>query len=86
MQGREVEERFLLYIDILNFSNLVAQKGKVEELYEIINRLHVHRHDVFTTKPVRRRYATRGVPCRPVPALKDRAKVKRRYATPGVWT
>jgi hypothetical protein len=48
-QERASEERFLLYIDILNFSNLVAQKGKVEELYEIINKLHVHRHDVFTT-------------------------------------
>jgi hypothetical protein len=47
--GRQAEERFLLYIDILNFSNLVAQKGKVEELYEIINRLNVHRHGVFTT-------------------------------------
>ncbi|MEZ5399206.1 MAG: hypothetical protein R2729_06015 [Bryobacteraceae bacterium] len=49
LQERQAEERFLLYIDILNFSNLVAQKGKVEEVYEIINRLNVHRHDVFTT-------------------------------------
>jgi len=48
-QERGPEERFLLYIDLLNFSNLVAQKGKVEELYEIINKLHVHDHDVFTT-------------------------------------
>jgi len=48
-QEREAEERFLLYIDILNFSNLVVQKGKVEELYDIINRLHVHRHGVFNT-------------------------------------
>ncbi len=46
-QERASEERFLLYIDILNFSNLA--KGKVGELYEIINKLHVHRHDVFTT-------------------------------------
>lgn len=46
---KQPEERFLLYIDILNFSNLVLQKGKVEELYEIINELNVHRHDVFTT-------------------------------------
>lgn len=45
----QAEERFLLYIDILNFSNLVAKKGKVEDLYEIINRLNVHRHGVFTT-------------------------------------
>ena len=48
-QKKQPEERFLLYIDILNFSNLVLQKGKVEELYEIINDLNVHRHDVFTT-------------------------------------
>ena len=47
--GRDTEERFLLYFDILNFSHLVTQNGKVEELYEIINRLHVLRHDVFTT-------------------------------------
>ncbi|MBN9659284.1 MAG: hypothetical protein J0H49_13945 [Acidobacteria bacterium] len=49
MVERRTEERFLLYIDILNFSNLVAREGKVEEVYEIINRLNVHRHDVFTT-------------------------------------
>jgi len=36
-QEREAEERFLLYIDILNFTNLVAQQGKVEEVYEIIS-------------------------------------------------
>jgi hypothetical protein len=48
-QKRQAEERFLLYIDILNFSNLVAQEGKVEEVYEMINRLNVHRHNVFNT-------------------------------------
>ena len=48
-QEQECEERFLLYIDILNFSNLVLRKGQVEALYYIINRLHVHRHDVFNT-------------------------------------
>ena len=48
-QEQECEERFLLYIDILNFSNLVLRKGQVEALYDIINRLHVHRHDVFNT-------------------------------------
>jgi hypothetical protein len=46
---KQTEERFFLYIDILNFSNLIRQRGKVEELYEIINKLNVHRHDVFTT-------------------------------------
>ena len=48
-QERETEARFLLYIDILNFSNLVAQRGKVEELYEIVDGLNVHRHHAFTT-------------------------------------
>jgi hypothetical protein len=48
-QTRELEERFLLYIDILNFSNLVSQKGQVEELYDIINKLNVHSHEVFNT-------------------------------------
>jgi hypothetical protein len=48
-EERQPHQRFLLYIDILNFSNLVAQKGTVEELYQIINRLNVHRHGVFTT-------------------------------------
>ncbi len=48
-QEREIEARFLLYIDILNFSSLVAQEGKVEELYEIVDSLNVHRHDAFTT-------------------------------------
>jgi len=48
-EKKQPEERFLLYIDILNFSNLVLQKGKVEELYKIINDLNVHRHDVFNT-------------------------------------
>jgi hypothetical protein len=48
-QEREAAERFLLYIDILNFSNLVAHKGTVQEVYEIINRLNVHTHNVFNT-------------------------------------
>jgi hypothetical protein len=48
-ETRQREERFLLYIDILNFSSLVAQAGQVEALYDIINRLNVHRHEVFET-------------------------------------
>jgi hypothetical protein len=48
-QNLNPEERFLLYIDILNFSNLVKQRRGVAELYETINRLNVHRHDYFTT-------------------------------------
>jgi hypothetical protein len=46
---KRLEERFFLYIDILNFSNLISHPGRVEELYQIINELHVHTHDVFTT-------------------------------------
>jgi hypothetical protein len=46
---RQPEERFFLYIDILNFSNLIKQRGRVEELYDIIDSLNVHRHHAFTT-------------------------------------
>ena len=46
---RAPQERFFLYIDILNFTKLINERGKVEELYEIINKLNVHRHDVFNT-------------------------------------
>jgi len=46
---RAPQQRFFLYIDILNFTKLINQRGKVEELYEIINKLNVHRHDVFNT-------------------------------------
>jgi hypothetical protein len=48
-QERHAEERFFLYIDILNFSTIATLRSKVEELYDIINKLNVHRHDVFTT-------------------------------------
>jgi hypothetical protein len=48
-EKRRAEERFFLYIDILGFSNLIRQKGKVEELYGIIDTLNVHRHHAFNT-------------------------------------
>src|ERR1700729_1500592 len=43
----EAKQRFLLYIDILNFSSIALQPTRVEELYRIINSLNVHRHGVF---------------------------------------
>ena len=40
--------RYLLYIDILGFSDLVAGKAdKVADLYEVIASLNVHRHPTF---------------------------------------
>lgn len=40
--------RYLLYIDILGFSDLVAsQTAKVDDLYEVIASLNVHQHEDF---------------------------------------
>jgi hypothetical protein len=45
-----MSERYLLYIDILGFANLVsADAGRVETLYAVIDSLNVHRHDMFET-------------------------------------
>jgi hypothetical protein len=41
--------KYLLYIDMLGFSDLVRKRGAVKKLYEIINTLTVHRHDAFKT-------------------------------------
>jgi hypothetical protein len=41
-------QKYLLYIDILGFSNMVSNKRQVEEVYHVIDRLHVHRHHAFT--------------------------------------
>jgi hypothetical protein len=41
--------KYLLYIDMLGFSDLVRKRGAVKKLYEIINTLNVHRHDAFKT-------------------------------------
>lgn len=47
MQGNE---KFLLYIDILGFSELVkSSNNKVAKLYSMIDTLHVHQHDAFET-------------------------------------
>jgi hypothetical protein len=40
--------RFLLYIDILGFSDLVAKDvTKIDDLYEVVASLHAHDHDAF---------------------------------------
>jgi hypothetical protein len=41
--------KYLLYIDMLGFSDLVRRRGAVKKLYETINVLNVHRHDAFKT-------------------------------------
>lgn len=43
-------KKFLLYIDILGFKELVAEKPrKIEMLYHIIDSLNVHAHQAFKT-------------------------------------
>lgn len=45
-----MSQKYFLYIDILGFSELVSSNPEaVEELYQIIDDLNVHRHDAFTT-------------------------------------
>lgn len=42
--------KFLLYIDILGFSDLVNNNPvKVREIYDVVNNLNVHKHDAFQT-------------------------------------
>lgn len=44
------EFKYLLYIDILGFSNLVKNDvGKVKQLFEIIDSLNAHKHNAFKT-------------------------------------
>lgn len=46
----ETEERFLLYIDFLGFSDMVKHSpSKVRELFNIINKLNLHYHESFQT-------------------------------------
>ncbi len=43
-----MSHRYLLYIDILGFSDLVAKDtGKIDDLYEVLASLHAHNHDAF---------------------------------------
>lgn len=45
----DMAEKYLLYIDILGFSDLIRKRGAVKILYETINSLNVHRHSAFNT-------------------------------------
>ncbi len=43
-----MKERFLLYIDVLGFTDLVSQSNaRIDDLYEVIASLHVHNHPSF---------------------------------------
>lgn len=45
-----MDSKFLLYIDILGFSELVRlEPDKVKEIYNVVNRLNVHKHGSFQT-------------------------------------
>lgn len=45
-----MSQRYILYIDVLGFSEMVkSSPSKIGELYKIIDSLNVHRHDVFKT-------------------------------------
>lgn len=49
-QKAPMEEKYLLYIDILGFSDLVKDTPEqIECIYGVIDSLNVHRHDVFNT-------------------------------------
>lgn len=41
--------KYLLYIDLLGFSDLVLKRGAVSKLYEVINDLNAHKHHSFRT-------------------------------------
>ncbi len=49
--GRENSlNKYLLYIDILGFSDLVrTNPSKIDKIYKVINSLNVHRHHAFKT-------------------------------------
>jgi hypothetical protein len=43
-------DKYLLYIDILGFSDLVQNDPhQIERIYGVLDSLNVHRHDVFRT-------------------------------------
>ncbi len=45
-----VPTKYILYIDILGFSDLVKRDSlQVEKIYGVLDSLNVHRHDVFRT-------------------------------------
>ena len=42
-------DRYLLYLDMLGFTDLVLRRGAVRQLYSIIDSLNVHDHHAFKT-------------------------------------
>ncbi len=42
-----IPERYLLYLDILGFSEMAQTPQRVLDLYQIMDRLHAHRHHAF---------------------------------------
>src|SRR5260370_12557571 len=42
-------DKYLRYVDVLGFSDVVLRHGAVDDLYSIINSLNVHKHHVFQT-------------------------------------
>jgi hypothetical protein len=44
-----MDDKLLLYIDLLGFSDMADQPDRVEKLYAIIDSLNVHNHDAFET-------------------------------------
>lgn len=44
-----MENKYLLYIDILGFTETIKDLSKTEEIFEIIDSLNVHQHNGFKT-------------------------------------
>lgn len=42
-----IPDRYILYLDVLGFSDLAQRPDRVLDLYQIMDRLHVHQHDAF---------------------------------------
>lgn len=47
MTPSNLQQKYFLYVDILGFSVLVRQKGRIEELYARIDGLNAHKHMSF---------------------------------------
>lgn len=41
--------KYLLYVDLLGFSELVIQRGAISKLYDVVNALSAHKHPGFRT-------------------------------------
>ena len=44
-----IPECYMLYLDILGFSEMAKTPKRVLDLYQIMDQLHVHKHDAFHT-------------------------------------